>query len=68
MASETDPVLDACHNAVGAEPVFGTFHPTPAQQFVISLAHRTRLKRGAFRPMLSRLVNLLRNGPIDITD
>jgi FkbM family methyltransferase len=67
MASETDPVLDACHNAASAEPVFGTFHPTPAQQFVISLAHRTRLKRGAFRPMLSRLVNLLRNGPIDIT-
>ena len=33
---------------------------------VISLAQRTRLKRGAFRPMLSRLVNLLRAGPVDV--
>src|SRR5205085_2930513 len=31
-----------------------------------SLARRTRLKRGAFRPMLSRLVNLLRAGPVDV--
>ena len=30
------------------------------------MAHRSRLKRGAFRPMLSRLVNLLRAGPVDV--
>jgi FkbM family methyltransferase len=46
---------------------FGAFAPTRAQQAVISLAHRSRLKRGAFRPMLSRLLNLLRAGPVDVS-
>jgi FkbM family methyltransferase len=45
---------------------FGALAPNPAQAAVISLARRSRLKRGAFRPMLSRLVNLLRTGPVDI--
>jgi FkbM family methyltransferase len=45
---------------------FGALAPNAAQAVVISLAQRTRLKRGAFRPMLSRLVNLLRNGPLDV--
>jgi FkbM family methyltransferase len=49
-----------------ASPPFGAFAPTQAQAAVISLAHRSRLKRGAFRPMLSRLVNLLRVGPVDV--
>jgi FkbM family methyltransferase len=47
-------------------PPFGAFVPTRAQAAIISLAHRSRLKRGAFRPMLSRLVNLLRAGPVDV--
>src|ERR1700716_3287436 len=47
-------------------PSFGAFAPNAAQRGVISLAQRTRLKRGAFRPMLSRLVNLLRAGPVDV--
>ena len=45
---------------------FGAFAPNSAQHAVISLAQRSRLKRGAFRPMLSRLVNLLRAGPVDV--
>jgi FkbM family methyltransferase len=45
---------------------FGAFAPNAAQAAVISLAHRSRLRRGAFRPMLSRLVNLLRAGPVDV--
>jgi FkbM family methyltransferase len=45
---------------------FGAFAPNAAQAAIIALAHRSRLKRGAFRPMLSRLVNLLREGPIDV--
>ena len=49
-----------------APPPFGAFAPTRAQAAVISLAHRSKLKRGAFRPMLSRLVNLLRAGPVDV--
>jgi FkbM family methyltransferase len=49
-----------------AAPAFGTFAPTTAQAAIISLAHRSRLKRGAFRPMLSRLLNLLRAGPVDV--
>ena len=47
-------------------PPFGAFAPTPAQQAVISLTRRSRLKRGAFRPTMSRLVNLLRAGPVDV--
>src|SRR5476649_1353190 len=47
-------------------PAFGAFAPTPAQAAIISLAQRSRLKRGAFRPWLSRLVNLLRAGPVDV--
>jgi FkbM family methyltransferase len=49
-----------------AAPAFGTFAPTTAQAAIISLAHRSRLKRGAFRPMLSRLLKLLRAGPVDV--
>jgi FkbM family methyltransferase len=45
---------------------FGALAPNAAQRAVIALAQRTRLKRGAFRPMLSRLVNLLRAGPLDV--
>ena len=45
---------------------FGAFAPNAAQAAIITLAHRSRLKRGAFRPMLSRLVNLLRTGPVDV--
>ncbi len=45
---------------------FGAFSPNAAQAAVIALAQRSRLKRGAFRPMLSRLVNLLRVGPVDV--
>ncbi len=47
-------------------PPFGAFAPTRAQAAIISLAHRSRLKRGAFRPMLSRLINRLRAGPVDV--
>jgi FkbM family methyltransferase len=49
-----------------APPSFGAFAPNAAQHAVISLAQRSRLKRGAFRPMLSRLVNWLRAGPVDM--
>jgi FkbM family methyltransferase len=48
-----------------AAPPFGTFAPNAVQAAVIALAQRSRLKRGAFRPWLSRLVNLSRAGPVD---
>jgi FkbM family methyltransferase len=51
-------------NDVSTAP-FGAFAPTAAQAAVIRLVQRSRLKRGAFRPSVSRLVNLLRAGPID---
>jgi FkbM family methyltransferase len=51
-------------NDTSATP-FGALAPNAAQAAVIRLAHRSGLKRGAFRPWLSRLVNLLRPGPID---
>jgi FkbM family methyltransferase len=47
-------------------PPFGAFAPTAAQAAIIRLAHGSRLKRGAFRPWLSRLVDLLRAGPVDV--
>jgi FkbM family methyltransferase len=49
-----------------AAPPFGAFAPNTAQQAIISLVQRSRLKRGAFRPMMSRLVNLFRAGPVDV--
>jgi FkbM family methyltransferase len=58
------PGLAAANDAT--PPPFGVFAPTPAQAAVIALAQRSRLKRGAFRPMMSRLVNLLRAGPVDV--
>jgi FkbM family methyltransferase len=45
---------------------FGALAPNAAQAAVIALAQRTGLKRGAFRPMLSRLLNVLRAGPLDV--
>ncbi|MFZ5716308.1 MAG: FkbM family methyltransferase [Bradyrhizobium sp.] len=45
---------------------FGTFAPNAAQAAIIRLAQRSRLKRGAFRPWMSRLVNLVRSGPVDV--
>jgi FkbM family methyltransferase len=47
-------------------PPFGALAPNVAQQAIVKLAHRTRLQRGAFRPMMSRLLNLLRTGPVDV--
>jgi FkbM family methyltransferase len=49
-----------------SSPPFGAFAPTSAQAAIIALAQRSRLKRGAFRPVLSRLLNLLRAGPVDV--
>jgi FkbM family methyltransferase len=62
----TSPPLPSAANDP-ALPPFGALAPTSAQAAIIALAQRTRLKRGAFRPMLSRLVNLLRAGPVDVT-
>lgn len=45
---------------------FGAFAPTKAQAAIIGLAHGSGLKRGAYRPWLSRLVNLMRGGPVDV--
>jgi FkbM family methyltransferase len=46
---------------------FGALAPNAAQAAIIALTQRSGLKRGAFRPMMSRLVNLLRAGPVDVT-
>jgi len=59
------PLVATAANDLTA-PRFGAFAPNAAQQTIIGLAQRTRLKRGAFRPMLSRLVNLARAGPVDV--
>ena len=45
---------------------FGAFAPNAAQAAIIRLAQASRLKRGAFRPWLSRLVDLMRAGPVDV--
>ncbi len=52
-------------NAPSSAP-FGAFAPNAAQAAIIRLAQRSGLKRGAFRPWMSRLVNLLRSGPVDV--
>ena len=65
MTRSTEPAGVAAANDP-VSPPFGAFAPNAAQRAVIALAQRSRLKRGAFRPMLSRLVNLLRAGPVDV--
>ncbi|BAM86269.1 conserved hypothetical protein [Bradyrhizobium oligotrophicum S58] len=45
---------------------FGAFTPNAPQALVIRMAHGSGLKRGAFRPMLTRAVDLLRTGPLDV--
>ena len=66
----TTPTHPPARTAIAANdltaPPFGTFAPNAAQAAIIALAQRSRLKRGAFRPWLSRLVNLLRAGPVDV--
>jgi FkbM family methyltransferase len=51
-------------NDTSAAP-FGAFTPTAAQAAVIRFVQGSGLRRGAFRPSMSRLINLLRAGPID---
>jgi len=67
----TTPTHPLARTAIAANdlaaPPFGTFAPNAAQAAIIALAQRSRLKRGAFRPWLSRLVNLLRAGPVDVS-
>jgi FkbM family methyltransferase len=65
LTTPTNPPVANAANDLTA-PRFGAFAPNAAQQGIIGLAQRSRLKRGAFRPMLSRLVNLLRAGPVDV--
>lgn len=52
-------------NSLSSAP-FGAFAPNAAQAAIIRLVQGSGLKRGAFRPWMSRLVNLLRSGPIDV--
>ena len=51
---------------VASPAPFGALAPNPAQAAIIALTQRSGLKRGAFRPTMSRLVNLLRAGPLDV--
>lgn len=44
---------------------FGALAPNAAQAAVIRLVQRSGLKRGVFRPWMSRLINLMRPGPVD---
>ncbi|MBY0381055.1 MAG: FkbM family methyltransferase, partial [Xanthobacteraceae bacterium] len=51
----------------GSQKPYGACAPNALQRAVICAAHRSGLKRGAFRPTMSRLVNLFGAGPIDAT-
>ncbi|GEC16043.1 FkbM family methyltransferase [Nitrobacter winogradskyi] len=46
---------------------FGSLAPNWAQKKLLHAVRRSRLRRGAFRPAMSRLLDLLRPGPIDDT-
>ena len=61
-------IHDATLTADDAQSLpFGAFAPSATQALVLRLAHGSGLKRGAFRPMLSRILNLLRPGPLDVS-
>jgi FkbM family methyltransferase len=49
----------------GDQKPFGAYRPNAMQRLVIAAAHGSGLKRGAFRPWLSRLVHLFGVGPVD---
>lgn len=51
----------------GDQKPFGAYAPNAMQRWVIAAAHGSGLKRGAFRPWLSRLVHLFGAGPVDAT-
>ena len=51
-------------NDISTAP-FGALAPNAAQAAVIRLVQRSGLKRGVFRPWMSRLINLMRPGPVD---
>jgi FkbM family methyltransferase len=65
LTNPTPPPGIAAANDPDA-PAFGALAPNAAQHAIIALAQRFGLNRGAFRPTLSRLVNLFRTGPIDV--
>ena len=44
---------------------FGALAPNAAQAAIIGLVQRSGLKRGVFRPWMSRLINVMRPGPVD---
>ena len=44
---------------------FGTHAPNAMQCALLAMAHGSGLKRGAFRPALSKVLNILGPGPID---
>jgi FkbM family methyltransferase len=44
---------------------FGALAPNAAQAAVIRLVQRSGLKRGVFRPWMSRLIHVMRPGPVD---
>jgi len=66
--ASTYSIHDAALTADDAQSLpFGAFAPSATQALVLRLAHASGLKRGAFRPMLSRVLNLLRPGPLDVS-
>jgi FkbM family methyltransferase len=46
------------------QDAYGTYQPNAAQRLLLALVRHSKLKRGAFRPMMSRLLG---NNPIDTT-
>jgi len=57
--------MSNARNSTLSQPPFGACAPNVWQRAVIAAAHGSGLKRGTFRPMMSRLVNLFGAGPID---
>jgi FkbM family methyltransferase len=46
------------------QDAYGTYSPNATQRLLLALVRHSKLKRGAFRPMMSRLLG---NNPIDTT-
>jgi FkbM family methyltransferase len=50
-----------------AQPPFGNLTPNRLQSALLRVAQSSKLKRGAFRPTVSRILHAIRPGPIDST-
>lgn len=57
---------ESAPNGTAEEPPFGTFAPNLLQRLMIGAARNSVLRRGLFRPSMSRMIHAVTGKPVDI--